>query len=232
MTQIILRPQLSLAFIIALILFTFAATPAASYAQTTSDSTTTVAPRDVLYLKDGKVIRGILKEMSPEKGIVFQTTDGSVLVYSLAEVSRLTKASEDISLSGDGTTTNEPEAVFTVGLLTGGSLIGLDIEFLTTEKIGIQIGGGLLGIAGALNYHFKPGRYGGYVSATVKGVGLSYLVTAGAEYGYRFKLGESIGLGFAIGVGAIVNKSARAVADQPDLKDLPAILTYSVGLVF
>lgn len=45
----------------------------------------------------------------------------------------------------------------TVGILQGGgSLIGADIEFMLTDKIGIQLGAGLIGFGGGLNYHLKP----------------------------------------------------------------------------
>lgn len=46
----------------------------------------------------------------------------------------------------------------TVGLLQGGgSLIGVDLEVLATEKIGIQLGAGLVGYGAAINYHPKGG---------------------------------------------------------------------------
>jgi len=53
----------------------------------------------------------------------------------------------------------------TIGILQGGgSLIGADMEFLLTDRFGFQIGAGLVGFGGGLNYHFKPSIRSSFIS--------------------------------------------------------------------
>lgn len=46
---------------------------------------------DVLYLKNGSVIRGIIIEQIPNLSIKIQTMDGSIFVYKMEEVEKITK---------------------------------------------------------------------------------------------------------------------------------------------
>ena len=44
----------------------------------------------------------------------------------------------------------------TVGILQGGgSLVGADFEWMFSDRWGLQVGAGLIGFGGAINYHFK-----------------------------------------------------------------------------
>ncbi len=47
--------------------------------------------QEVVYLKNGSVIRGVILEMTPDKTIKIQTTDGNIFVYQMAEVEKITK---------------------------------------------------------------------------------------------------------------------------------------------
>ncbi len=47
--------------------------------------------RDVVYLKNGSIIRGKVVEMIPDSTIRIQTADGSVFVYPMKEVEKMTK---------------------------------------------------------------------------------------------------------------------------------------------
>jgi hypothetical protein len=47
--------------------------------------------RDVVYLKNGSVIRGTILEMIPNETIKIETSDGSIFVYKLDEVERTSK---------------------------------------------------------------------------------------------------------------------------------------------
>jgi hypothetical protein len=47
--------------------------------------------QDVVYLKNGSVIRGIIIEQVPNKSIKIETSDGSVFFYQLDEIEKLTK---------------------------------------------------------------------------------------------------------------------------------------------
>ncbi|MEX0997616.1 MAG: hypothetical protein WDZ45_11245 [Flavobacteriaceae bacterium] len=47
--------------------------------------------RDVLYLKNGSVIKGLITEMNPSTGIKIKTTDGSLFVYKMDEILKTEK---------------------------------------------------------------------------------------------------------------------------------------------
>jgi len=46
---------------------------------------------DVVYLKDGSVIRGLVVEQIPDKSIKIEIYDGSVFVYNIDQVEKITK---------------------------------------------------------------------------------------------------------------------------------------------
>lgn len=46
---------------------------------------------DVVYLKNGSIIRGIIVEQIPNESLKVKTKDGSVFVYKMTEVDKLTK---------------------------------------------------------------------------------------------------------------------------------------------
>jgi hypothetical protein len=72
------KKLLSLALAIAL-LWIF---PAAAFAQDMID---------VVYLKNGSIIRGTILELVPERSVKIETRDGSVFVYQMTEVDRIAK---------------------------------------------------------------------------------------------------------------------------------------------
>ena len=47
--------------------------------------------QEVVYLKNGSIIRGTIIEQVPERTIKIQTADGSVFVYQMSEVEKITK---------------------------------------------------------------------------------------------------------------------------------------------
>lgn len=48
-------------------------------------------PRDVVYLKNGSIIKGFVTEKHPRKTIKIETRDGSLLVFKMAEVEKIEK---------------------------------------------------------------------------------------------------------------------------------------------
>ena len=64
-------------------------------AESAAEDTLTLEPqkeaRDVVYLKNGSIIRGTILEMIPDSTIRIQTGDGNVFVYPTKEVERITK---------------------------------------------------------------------------------------------------------------------------------------------
>ena len=49
--------------------------------------------QDVVYLKNGAVIRGEIIEQVPGESLKIQTRDGSIFVYKMEEVSKISKES-------------------------------------------------------------------------------------------------------------------------------------------
>jgi hypothetical protein len=47
--------------------------------------------RDVVYLKNGSVIKGTIVETIPEKSIKIETADGNLFVYNMSDIEKLTK---------------------------------------------------------------------------------------------------------------------------------------------
>ena len=47
--------------------------------------------RDVVHLKDGSIIKGIIIEQIPNKQIKVETSDGSVFVYEMDEIEKMSK---------------------------------------------------------------------------------------------------------------------------------------------
>lgn len=47
--------------------------------------------QDVVYLKNGGIMRGTIIEMIPEKSVKLQTSDGNVHVFEMGEIERITK---------------------------------------------------------------------------------------------------------------------------------------------
>ncbi len=57
-----------------------------------SQDTQTQRPmKDVLYLKNGSVIKGTILELQPEKSVRIQTSDGSIFVFEMTQVEKIVK---------------------------------------------------------------------------------------------------------------------------------------------
>lgn len=114
----------------------------------------------------------------------------------------------------------------TIGILQGGgSLIGTDMEFLLTDLFGVQVGAGLVGFGGGLNYHFKPSIRSSFISLQYwnQGIGDSFAQNAiGLNFVYRGKrwFTAQIGLGVPLEKGP---------AMPDDFEQPPVMLMYSIG---
>jgi len=62
--------------------------------------------QDVVYLKNGSIIRGTIIEQVPNESLKIETADGSLFVYKLSEVEKMTK--ERIGVSQQGATEPQP----------------------------------------------------------------------------------------------------------------------------
>lgn len=123
-----------------------------------------------------------------------------------------------------------PEKVsLTVGVLQGGgSLIGADLELLLSDRIGVQVGAGLVGYGAGINVHVKPSLRSSFFSLMYwhQGVGDNFAQSMiGPNFVFRGKrwFTAQIGLGFALDKGPAFPSSMT----QP-----PMMLMYSIGAYF
>lgn len=108
---------------------------------------------DVVYLKNGSILRGIIIEQIPNELIKLQTADGNVFVYQTSEIEKITKETPT-NQSRNTLTFGEKESnkrkgyiglslgpSFGVGdvsdLPTGAALNLVDFGYLFTDNIGI-----------------------------------------------------------------------------------------------
>lgn len=98
----------------------------------------------------------------------------------------------------------EPHNAISVGILNGGgSLIDADFEFLVTNKLGFQLGAGLIGFGGGINYHFKPSIRSSFLSLQYwnQGIGGNFAQNLiGPNFVYRGQkwFTFQLGLGYVI----------------------------------
>lgn len=117
----------------------------------------------------------------------------------------------------------------TIGVLQGGgSLIGLDIEKLLIKNVGLQLGLGMIGFGGGINFHFKPAIKSPFITIGYwhQGIGKSFTQDIiGMTYVYRAKkwFTFQIGGGFPLSKGPAYPESI----EQP-----PFMLLYSIGAYF
>ncbi len=117
----------------------------------------------------------------------------------------------------------------TIGVLNGGgSLFGADLEFLTTKRIGFQIGAGLVGYGTGLNYHLKPDIRSSFISFQYWNQGFDESFTQniiGPSYVFR----SQIGFTFQLGIGKTLEKGP---AFPNNTEQPPFALLYSIGWSF
>lgn len=56
---------------------------------------TALSAQDILYMKNGSVLKGTVLEQTPGVSLKFQTRDGSVYVYNMSEIERITREQKE-----------------------------------------------------------------------------------------------------------------------------------------
>jgi len=167
--------------------------------------------QDVVYLKNGSIIRGIVIEQVPGQSIKIQTKDGNAFVYKMEDIERMTR--EDAMETADGPASS--------GFAVGGH-IGTDVTG------GIGFGGGLAYIlvpaGSAFGYEFGLDFfYHGYEETdegSTEKVNLSiFVVRSNWLWNYSHKQDQVY---FVSGVGFVV-----AMVEWNNEYD-PAVYGYSL----
>jgi hypothetical protein len=118
-------------------------------------------------------------------------------------------------------------------LMGGGGLIGADLEFLVSPRVGLQIGGGLGSVGFGVNYHFKHFINSPFVSLAYWHQGFGdnhYASYVGPMYVFRARKILQFGIGFA----TVLSKGAgwdRAWENKKEPTGNVALL-YNIGLYF
>jgi hypothetical protein len=117
----------------------------------------------------------------------------------------------------------------TIGILNGGgSLVGADFETLLTDRLGLQIGAGIIGFGAGINFHLQPSIRSSFISVQYwnQGIGEGFVQSAvGPNFVFRGKKWFT----FQIGYGAIIE---RGPAYPDNLATPSGILLYSIGAYF
>jgi hypothetical protein len=129
--------------------------------------------QDVVYLKNGSMIRGTIIEQIPNKSIKIQTADGSVFVYQLNDVARITKERALTPPHPSGPSVSSPDRIVVaanpLGVIVGGPS-WLSYERYVGENLTYQIRADMWTYSktendGGYYYHEKQQGFGAGVSA-------------------------------------------------------------------
>jgi hypothetical protein len=168
--------------------------------------------QDVVYLKNGSVIRGIIIEQIPNKSIKIETYDSNIFVYKMDEIEKMTK---EPYIGITNLSKNESSQQGYMGIVElayeGGTEYGLDrvkIDiingFQVNPYISIGLGCGirdytntdiaLVPVFGNWKVNFTNNKITPYLSL---GIGYSFDATHNFK-GVGFMLNSTIGVSFKI----------------------------------
>ncbi len=177
--------------------------------------------QDVVYLKNGSIIRGVIIEQVPNKSIKIETADRSVFVYQMDEIEKLTK--EPIQGKSGGSFSNSGLQSGYKGIVELGYQIGTGDYGMDRLKLNIINGYQInpyfsLGFGTGLRYYFDAeaalipvfadfranfidNKISPYLSL---GVGYSFDATNSFE-GVGFLLNPTIGVSFKVSEKSAIN---------------------------
>ena len=146
---------------------------------------------DVVYLKNGSVVRGVILEQIPGKSLKIQTAGGSLFVYQMAEIEKMTKEGVKNQLSA------KTEAV------THSSKAKKAVDWSPKYKGEINVGYAITGDKFKFEYDYETsdGEYGNEVLGKYTTI-LSrplFETVHGIEIGPYFFVGAGVGLQYYCG---------------------------------
>ncbi|MDR2843542.1 MAG: hypothetical protein LBV57_02715 [Candidatus Symbiothrix sp.] len=131
------------------------------------------------------------------------------------------------------TESSEELSAFNIGVLMGGgSLIGVDFEFLIPKsRLSLQAGVGISSFGAGFNYHLKDGINSSFVSLQYWNQGFGdnhYASYMGPMFVYRHKKLFQCG----IGIGSIMDKGPLWKDLTEKQQKVTTALLYNIGLYF
>lgn len=151
------------------------------------------------------------------------------LILIFMSVVFLSMKAQETQSQQPGGSDDQGRASLSVGLLQGGGgLVGADFEALLSNRVGLQLGAGLVSYSLGLNYHLKPGIRSSFLSLSYwhQGVGEGFVQSVfGPSYVFRGRrwFTAQIGLGYVLD---------RGPAFPDTMQKTPVLLTYSIGAYF
>jgi len=133
---------------------------------------------DVVYLKSGSVVRGMIVEQVPNESVKIKTADGSLFVFKMSEIEKITK--EEVAASNTGgaahSGTGEPARP-----MAAMNFIGNPMGFLQAGPI-VE-----------LEFQIKPGLYV-IAHARIHGLGLLSQLLSDPDFPafYSFAVGPAV----------------------------------------
>lgn len=134
--------------------------------------------QDVLYLKNGSIIRGIIIEQIPNKTLKIKTADGSVFVYQMDDVERITREPMPASQRASATVSSPDKMVIAANPL--GAIVGgvswLSYERYMGENMTYQIRGDIWTYSETTDdrgYHYYEKQFGFGAGGSVRAYVLS-----------------------------------------------------------
>lgn len=104
--------------------------------------------QDVIYLRNGSIIRGVIVEQVPNKSIKIETADKSLFIYQIDEIERITKENliknsneprQKKGFIGHSFGAAVPARDFTAGRTKAGVQLGLiNLGYLFSKNVGIS----------------------------------------------------------------------------------------------
>ncbi len=177
--------------------------------------------QDVVYLKNGSIIRGVIIEQVPNKSIKIETVDRNVFVFQMDEIEKLTKepyqGKSRSSLNGSGLQLGY-RGIVELGYQIGTGDYGMDRLKLNIIN-GFQINPNFsIGFGTGLRYYFDAEAAvipvfadfrGNFINNMISpylslGIGYSFDATNDFE-GLGFLLNPMVGLSFIVSEKSAIN---------------------------
>ena len=164
--------------------------------------------QEVVYLKNGSVVRGVVIEQVPGVSLKIQTSDGSIFAYQMSEVDKITKEStkhkngNTLNLNNNSGNESGYKGFIDLGYTIGVGDWGIDRLELSTSH-GCQFNPYLyVGAGVAANYYFDAEAFGMPIFAHVRGNILNNSISPYVDFRIGYSpLGDVKGLYMAPSIG-------------------------------
>ena len=90
--------------------------------------------KDVVYLKNGSVVKGLIIEQVPNEHIKIMTNDGNIFVFKYSEIEKITKEAEELNLDEYGGQISYGIAI------GGGGIVGVPVRYYLNPKTALEAG--------------------------------------------------------------------------------------------